>query len=95
MAQAYKLPEHDPEELRTDMLKVLVRMRIDRLKSDNLGIKFAIDDAQRSGDTDAVRSFDATNNRNLRELNHLQSTLADLTKVLLANGRSHRSIKVR
>jgi DNA primase len=95
IAQAYRLPEHDAAELRTDMLKVLVRMRIERLRSDNLGIKFAIDDAQRSGDTDAVRSFDATSNRNLRELNHLQSTLADLTKVLLANGRSHRSMRVR
>ena len=34
---------------------------------------------------EAVRSFDATHNRNLRELNHLQSTLADLTRVLAAS----------
>ena len=95
LAIAQILPPYNEGEVRSDMLKVLVRMRIDRLKSDNLSIKFVIDEAQRAGDGDGARSFDATNNRNLRELNHLQSTLADLTRVLVVQRHAHQGIKVR
>lgn len=95
LAAAGAWPVHNEDELRSDMLKVLVRMRIGRLKSDNLGIKFVIDEAQRAGDRDAVRSFDTTNNRNLRELNHLQSTLAELTRVLAVQGHPRQGVKIR
>jgi DNA primase len=95
LAAAESWPVHNEGELRSDMLKVLVRIRIDRLKSDNLGIKFAIDEAQREGDREAIRSFDAINNRNLRELNHLQSTLAELTRVLAAQGHPRQGVKIR
>lgn len=95
VAAAQTLPAYELGELRSDLLKVLVRMRIDHLKSDNMGIKFAIDEAQRAGDQAAIRSFYATNSRNLRELNHLQSTLADLTRAFTVGGRSRYGMKVR
>lgn len=95
LAASESWPASDEDELRSDMLKVMVRMRIDHLKSQNTGIKFAIDEAQRTGDAETARSFDATNNRNLRELNHLQSTLADLTRVLAVHGRAPYGVRIR
>ena len=46
LGDADRLPDFDREELYPDMLKVLVRIRIDHLKSDNQGIKFAVAEAQ-------------------------------------------------
>ncbi len=95
LGDADRLPDFDREELYPDMLKVLVRIRIDHLKSDNQGIKFAVAEAQRAGDMAAVRSFDAASNRNLRELNHLQRTLAVLTRVMAINGHAYLGVKIR
>jgi hypothetical protein len=88
-------PRLNPVELRDDMLKVLVRMRLQRLRADNLHIKYLIDDAQRQGDREAARSFDAINNRNLRELAHLQRTLVELSRVLTVQGRAEQGVKIR
>ncbi len=95
LAGAAMLPPSPIEDLRIEMLKVLVRMRMDRLKSDNTHIKFLIDDAQRSGDLEAVRSFDAINNHNLRTLSFLQDTWVGLTRVLAVQGRAEKGVKIR
>ncbi len=95
LAQAALLPPTPTEELPAELLKVLVRMRIDRIKSDNMQIRYLIDDAQRGGDLEAVRRFDAANNRNLRMLSHLQDTWVGLTRVLAVQGRAEKGVKIR
>ncbi len=95
LAAAAGFPQHDDyDEVRKDMLKVLVRMRIDSLKSKYTAIKFIIADAQREGDIDAIRSFYKTNSRNLLELNHLQNTLTNLTLVLVQQRSIHHGMSV-
>ncbi len=95
LAEAALLPPTPTEELPTELLKVLVRMRIDRIKSDNTQIRYLIDDAQRGDDLEAVRRFDAANNRNLRMLSHLQDTWVGLTRVLAVQGRAEKGVKIR
>jgi DNA primase len=95
VAESAQFPQCTPTELRDDMLKVLVRLRIDRLKDENRRITFLIDEAQRSGDREAAREFTATNNRTLRDLSHLDSTFADLSRVLVAQSRPEQGIKIR
>ncbi len=95
MAIDAQLPACNGDELRNDMLKVLVRMRIHHLKANNMHVKYLIDEAQRTSDRDAARSFDTTNNRNLRELWHLQRILVDLSRVLFTQGRPEQGVKVR
>ncbi len=90
MAFANHLPHiDDDDEVRSDLLKVLVRMRIEKLKNDNIAMKFILADAQQAGDSAGLRSLGATNNRNLKELNHLQSTLADLARAIVQQRRTH------
>lgn len=95
MADGAQFPQCTPAELRDDILKVLVRIRIDHLKDENRRITFLIDEAQRNGDRDAAREFTATNNRTLRDLAHLDRTFADLSRVLVAQSRPDQGIKIR
>lgn len=95
LAEAAHLPAMPVEELRTALLKVLVRMREDRLKSEGTHIKHLVDEAQRSGDMEAVRGFSATNNRNLRMLSQLQDAWVGLTRVLAVQGRAEKGVKIR
>ena len=95
MADSAQFPQCTPAEMRDDILKVLVRIRIDRLKDENRRITFLIDEAQRSGDREVAREFTATNNRTLRDLSHLDRTYADLSRVLAAQSRPEQGMKIR
>ena len=95
LAEAAHLPAVSIEELCSALQKVLVRMRMDRLQSEGTRIKYLIDEAQRSGDMEAVRGFDATNNRNLRWLSQLQDAWVGLTRVLTVQGRAEKGVKIR
>lgn len=71
-AYAATLPSSDTLVLREDAVKVLLRMRQDRLRAETTRIKYLLDEFQREGDQESLRSFDRINNLNLRELAHLQ-----------------------
>jgi hypothetical protein len=90
-----QLPACSAEELRDEMLKVLVRLRIRRLKVETGQIKYLIDEANRLSDRETTRKFGATNNRNLRELAHLESKWVELSRVLSAQGRPSQGVKIR
>jgi len=95
LADAAILPHISTEEFPQELLKVLLRMRQDQIQSDITRIKYLIDDAQRGGDMEAVRRFDAANNRNLRMMSHLQDTWVGLTRVLAVQGRAEKGVKIR
>jgi DNA primase len=90
-----KLPDSTSEELRADLLKVLVRLRLDRLRERSGQVKFLIDEASQSGDRDDTRDLFALNNQMLRDLSHLQTTYYQLSRVLASQGRAEQGVKIR
>jgi DNA primase len=95
MAAGTKLPDSSTEELRADLLKVLVRLRLDRLRERSIQVKFLIDEATQSGDREDSRDLFALNNQMLRDLSHLQTTYYQLSRVLASQGRAEQGAKIR
>jgi DNA primase len=95
IAAGAKLPDSSSEELRADLLKVLVRLRLDRLRERSVQVKFLIDEASQSGDREDTRDLYAVNNQMLRDLSHLQMTYFQLSRVLASQGRAEQGVKIR
>lgn len=94
LAYAAQSPQTNPLLQREDAAKVLVRMRIERLKQETTNIKYLLDDMQRSGERDAVRSFYLLNNQHLRELAHLQQVMARLPQELFQRAHTQNGLKL-
>jgi hypothetical protein len=95
VAASAELPASTNDELRTDLLKVLVRLRLDRLRTRSMQVKYLIDEAGRSGGREEARDLFALNNQVLRDLSHLQTTYYQLSRVLASQGRAEQGMKVR
>jgi DNA primase len=95
IAAGEKLPNSPSEELRDDLLKVLVRLRLDRLRERSIQLKFLIDEASQSGEREDTRDLYALNNQMLRDLSHLQTTYYRLSRVLASQGRAEQGVKIR
>jgi len=95
IAEGAKLPDSSSEELRDDLLKVLVRLRLDRLRERSVQVKFLIDEASQSGDREDSRDLFALNNQMLRDLAHLQTTYYQLSRVMASQGRAEQGVKIR
>lgn len=95
IAAGAELPAANNDELRTDLLKVLVRMRLDRLKARSMQIKYLIDEATQQGERDDARDLYTVNNQVLRDLSHLQTTYRNLSRVLVSQGRAEQGVKIR
>ena len=95
IAAGTKLPDSTNEELRADLLKVLVRLRLDRLRERSMQVKFLIDEASQSNDREDTRDLYALNNQMLRDLSHLQTTYFQLSRVLASQGRAEQGVKIR
>lgn len=95
MAAGANFPVYSTDELRNDLLKVLVRLRLDRLKSRSLQVKYLIDEATRNGEREDARELYVQNNKVLRELSHLQRKFHDLSRVLVSQGRAEQGVKIR
>lgn len=95
IAAETELPAANSDELRTDLLKVLVRMRLDRLKVRSMQVKYLIDEATQQGERDDARDLYAVNNQVLRDLSHLQITYRNLSRVLVSQGRAEQGVKIR
>ncbi len=89
------LPTSASDDLRTDLLKALVRLRLDMLRTRSMQVKFLIDEATQSGGRDEARDLFALNNQVLRDLSHLQTTYYQLSRVLASQGRAEQGITVR
>ncbi|MCC6457076.1 MAG: DNA primase [Caldilineaceae bacterium] len=95
IALGTELPSSTNDELRADLLKVLVRLRLDRLRDRSMQVKFLIDEASQSGDREDTRDLYALNNQMLRDLSHLQTTYHQLSRVLASQGRAEQGVKIR
>jgi DNA primase len=95
LAAGTEQPPADSEELRTDLLKVLVRLRLDRVKARSTQVKYLIDEAAQQGESDDARHLYAVNNETLRELWHLQFINRNLSRVLVSQVRAEQGVKIR
>ncbi len=93
-AYASTLPGSDVMIMREDAVKVLLRMRQDRLRAETTRIKYLLDEFQREGDQETVRSFDRINNLNLRELAHLQRVTMLIPQELFRRNTRPQAIKL-
>lgn len=82
VAYASMLPPRDALVVREDAVKGLLRVRIDRVRSEMTRIKYLQDELQRAGDLEAARSFEKMTNAYLRELAHLQRQSARIPQEL-------------
>jgi DNA primase len=72
MVYGAQLPPHGDSDLREDVVRTLIRMRIQRLSLENRNIKFLEDDALSQGDLEGSKQWSEIKNRYVRELFHLQ-----------------------
>jgi len=94
MAYAARVPQDNLVLTHEDAIKVLVRMRIERLKQETINIKYLLAELQQTGEQDAVRSFYRINNQHLRDLDHLQQVMARLPQELSQRARSDSGLKI-
>ncbi len=72
VAYASTLPPREPLVVREDVIKGLLRIRLDRVRAETTRIRYLQDELQRSGDLEGARGFELVNNAYARELDHLQ-----------------------
>jgi DNA primase len=94
IAVGTELPPRDSDELRIDLVKVLVRVRLDRLKEHSIRLKYLMDEMTQSGGG-RDDSLGAQHNQVLRDLAHLQSTYYQLSRVLASQERAGQGLLIR
>lgn len=67
-------------EFRAETLKVMLRLRIQQLKSENTQLKYLLQDATQSQDAESIQNLNASNNHILRERFYLERALAGLSR---------------
>jgi DNA primase len=72
MAYASALPPRTDPELREGMIKDIVHLRLQKLKTESIAVKYLVDEAQRSGEMVTARALGSVYGRIQRELDHLQ-----------------------
>ncbi|MBV7328385.1 DNA primase [Chloroflexi bacterium TSY] len=83
MVHGAQLPSgHKITDVQQDILKVLVRLRIQHIQTENRQLQFLEDEAQHNKDLSTAKSYGITKNKNIRNLYHLQQVLARLSHVL-------------
>ncbi|MEX1018075.1 MAG: DNA primase [Litorilinea sp.] len=94
-AAATRLPTANPEELQTDLLKTLVRIRLDRLQTDTTQLRFLIDTAHRSGDRESLSYYYSIQDRHIRDKRYLELAQTRLGYMFAAQGRAGHGAKIR
>ncbi len=72
LAYGAQLPPRTDPELREGMIKDIVHLRLQRLKSESIAVRFLVDEAQQSGELETARAMGSVYGRIQRELDHLQ-----------------------
>ncbi len=94
IAAGADLPPSDSSELRIDLVKVLVRLRLERLKEHSIRVKYLIDEASQNGSGRDDNLY-AQSNQVLRDLAHLQTTYYQLSRVLASQQRAEQGLLIR
>jgi DNA primase len=74
--QILSMPEQEPGDVRTELLKLLIRLRYARLRESLSALQFLLHDAQENENREAILEFSAIINANRRDRHHLEHVMA-------------------
>ena len=89
------LPTYNGDDVREDLLKVLVRLRLDHLKMRSLQVRFLMDEVADNRERDDARDLFTLSNQVLRDLSYLQTKYHELSRVLAGRRRGELGVKIR
>ncbi len=89
-----QLPQSSENVLREDVIRTLIRIRIQRLSAESTNIKFLEEDASRQGDLTGAKQFGYINNQHLRDLSRLQQSRQELGQTLFRKDRRDHGVKM-
>ncbi|RLT37112.1 MAG: DNA primase [Chloroflexi bacterium] len=93
MLHGIELPDRDTESIREALVKVLIRLRRERLWHVFSTINFLLQDAQESGDRQALLGYSSAINSNRRERHHLDRVLASINRTPYGVTRVEQGIR--
>lgn len=91
---AGRQPQIEPLELQAELVKVLLRIRINNLKMAAKNIRYLQDDAQRSGDDELAKLLSSSFNHNTRARFHFEKTLSQLNQALSAQPQPKQKVQI-
>ncbi len=94
MLHGLELPESDTVSIREAVVKVLIRLRRERLWSIFSSINFLLQDAQESGDRQALLGYSVAINTNRRERHHLDRVLASINRAPYGVTRTEQGVRI-
>lgn len=94
MLHGMELPDRDTESIREAIVKVLIRLRRERLGDVFSTINFLLQDAQESGDRQALLGYSTAINSNRRERHHLDRVLASINRAPYGVTRTEQGVRV-
>jgi DNA primase len=95
MVYGAQLPPRNESELREDLVRTLIRLRIERLSAESKNIKFLEDDAIHQGDLEGSKQWSEIKNRHVRELYHLQQSRQHAGRLLFRRRQPEHGIRIR
>ena len=93
MLHSMELPDRNIESIREAIVKVLIRLRRERLWEVFSTINFLLQDAQESGDRQALLGYSSAINSNRRERHHLDRVLASINRAPYGVTRTEQGIR--
>jgi DNA primase len=93
MVYGAQLPPRTELEQREDLVRTLIRLRIERLSIESKNIKFLEDEAISQGDLEGSKQWSAIKNRHVRELYHLQQSRFDAGRLLFRRRQPEQGVR--
>jgi DNA primase len=94
LLQGMALPERETEAIREALVKGILRMRRERLSDVFSTLNFLLQDAQESGDRQALLGFSTAINSNRRERHHLDRVSASINRAPYGVTRTEQGVRI-
>ncbi len=92
MTQFMAMPEKEPEDIRFEIRKLLLRLRNTRQRENLSEIQTLLHDAQESDDRETIREFSPIINTIRRDWNHLERVMIRMSQVTYGDARIDQGI---
>lgn len=94
LVQGMALPDREPASIQEAVLKSVLRMRRERLAEVFSTLNFLLQDAQQSGDRQALLEFSTAINSNRRERHHLDRVSASINRAPYGVTRTEQGMRI-
>ena len=94
MTQILTMPEREQGDIQNALLKLLIRLRYERLRESLSAMQFLLHDAQESENREAILEFSSIINANRRDRHHLEHVMARSIQVSYGNTRIESGIAI-